>query len=283
MNQNSFHVSVGDFECIALRDATEVTPWKNVIVGADNPAVAQALRERGLSTTGVPWDFLCLFVRSGKDFVVIDTGWGSCTERLQGQFVENLRGEGVSPNDVTLVIITHHDRDHLAGIVAADGTLTFPNARHILTQEGWNWYTSEKNLATLPPPQARFHHAIRSLLEKRVVLVDGETEVAPGIRIVPAPGHRPGHAIVELRSKGRRLFHLADTIPHPIFVDHPDWKSAIDDDKDRARATRQRFLDLAETEKALVFLSHFPVPGLGYVTRDGGTRHWQPVGDKARA
>ncbi len=210
MSRETFHFRVGDFECMAVRDATEITPWKNIVVGAEDPGVAKALREHGLPATEIPWDFSCLFARSGSDLIVIDTGWGCCTERRQGKFLANLRAEGVSPLDVGLVIITHHDRDHLAGIVAADGALAFPNARHVLTQEGWAWYTSEKNLATLPRPQVEFHHAVRSLLERRVVLANGETEVAPGIRILPAPGHRPGHVVVKISSKGERFLHLAE-------------------------------------------------------------------------
>jgi glyoxylase-like metal-dependent hydrolase (beta-lactamase superfamily II) len=283
MGRETFHFRVGDVECMAVRDATELTPWKDIIVGAEDPAVAKALRERGLPATDIPWDFSCLFARSGNDLIAIDTGWGSCTERLQGQFLANLCTEGVSPSDVSFVLITHHDRDHLAGIVAADGTLAFPNARHVLTQEGWAWYTSEKNLASLPEPQAGFHRKVRALLEGRVELVSGEAQVAPGIRILPAPGHRPGHVVVELASKGERLLHLADTIPLPIFVDHPEWKAAFDSVQDEAWATRQRLLDLAESENALVFLSHFPFPGLGHITREGGTRRWRPISLRPRS
>ncbi|MCX6094913.1 MAG: MBL fold metallo-hydrolase [Candidatus Bipolaricaulota bacterium] len=282
MNQSSFRVSVGDFECIALRDATDVTPWKSLVSEAYESAVTRVLSERGLTTTEVSLDYLCLFVRARRELVVIDTGCG-CTEGVQGEALATLRAEGVSLQGVTLVIITHHDRDHLAGVVAPDGTLAFPNARHIMTQVGWAWHTSEKNLAAMPEAHAAFHRTIRSLLEGRVVLVHGETEVAPGIRIIPAPGHRPGHVAVQIVSQGKRLWHLADTIVHPIFVEHPEWGSRFDSTPDEALATRRRFLDIAATEGPLLFLSHFPFPGLGYVTGGAGTRHWQPVGDKPKA
>ncbi len=262
---------------MSVRDATEFTPWTSILVGADAPAVSQSLRERGLPAAGVPWDFLCLLVRSRSDLVVIDAGWGSCTERMHGRFLTSLHDEGISPLDVGLVVITHHDRDHIAGIVASDGSLAFPNARHILTRDGWAWYTSDENLASLSEPQATFHRRVRSLLGDRVTLVSGETEVAPGVRILPAPGHRPGHVTVELSSKGERLLHLADAIPLPIFVDHPEWKAAFDDAPDEASATRRRLLDLAEVEKSLVFVSHFPFPGLGHVTRERGIQRWEPI------
>ena len=65
--------------------------------------------------------------------------------------------------------------------------------------------------------------------------------------------------------------------PLPIFIDHPEWRAAFDSAQDEAWATRQRLLDLAEAGNALVFLSHFPFPGLGYITREKGTRRWRPI------
>jgi glyoxylase-like metal-dependent hydrolase (beta-lactamase superfamily II) len=283
MIQESFHFRVGDFECMSVRDATEFTPWANLIVGAADPAVVQALHERGLPAAGVPWDFLCLLARSDSDLVVIDVGWGSCTERMQGRFLASLTDEGIPPRDVVLVIITHHDRDHIAGIVAPDGSLAFPNARYVLTREGWAWYASEKNLSSLPEPQAAFHRQARSLLEDCVTLVSGETEVAAGVRVLPAPGHRPGHIAVEISSGGERLLHLADAVPLPIFVEHPEWKAAFDDVPEVAGATRQHLLGLAEAENALVFVSHFPFPGLGHVTREQGIARWRPISPGPRS
>jgi glyoxylase-like metal-dependent hydrolase (beta-lactamase superfamily II) len=112
--------------------------------------------------------------------------------------------------------------------------------------------------------------------------MDSEAEIAPGIRILPAPGHRPGHVAVEIASQGERLWHLADTITHPLFVEHPEWGTGFDSAPDEALATRRRFLALAATEGPLVFLSHFPFPGLGRVAKSLDTYRWSPIEFGAR-
>ncbi len=41
--------------------------------------------------------------------------------------------------------------------------------------------------------------------------VDGETEIVPGIRLLPAPGHTDGSQVVVVDSGGRRLVIAGDT------------------------------------------------------------------------
>ena len=53
---------------------------------------------------------------------------------------------------------------------------------------------------------------IRNQLE----LVDGEAEIFPGIRIIPAPGHTPGQIAVSISSKDRKLLYLSDVMFHPV-------------------------------------------------------------------
>ena len=57
----------------------------------------------------------------------------------------------------------------------------------------------------------------------------------------------------------------------------------VDDDKDKAVATRKRILDMAATDKLLVAGYHMPFPGLGYVEKAGGAYRWVPVGYRRSA
>lgn len=276
MGLDRYAFRIGDFECLAVRDASDEIPWARLVPKCYEAAAVKSLSMRGAPTVCASLDFLCLVVRTGSELVVIDAGIGF-TEGVQGAFAKNLLDNGISPSDVSLVLITHHDRDHLAGIIAPDGRLAFPHARHVLTSEGWGWYTSEVNLAAMPEAHALFHRAIRSLLSGRVTLTKGEAEIVPGIRMIPAPGHRPGHVAFEVVSRGKRLLHLADTVTHPIFIEHPEWGTGFDSAPDEALATRRRFLNLAVDQGSLVFLSHFPFPGVGSIARVAGTCRWVPI------
>jgi glyoxylase-like metal-dependent hydrolase (beta-lactamase superfamily II) len=279
MNENAYPFRVGDLDCIAVRDSAEPSDVRDLIPDIDDPVVAEAFARRGWSTGTISYDFLGLYVRSGTDQVVVDPGWGPCTDRLESRFAANLRATGVKPEDVTLVILTHLDLDHAGGVLDARGDLAFPRARHVMAEEALTGYTSDRIQAMLTPSDAAAYRKMASLLNGRTLLTQGETEILPGIRSIPAPGHRLGHMAVEFVSRGETLLHLADTVLHPAIVEHPDWRTGYDSVQETIRATRHRLFDRAVASKALVFFSHTPFPGLGYIRHEGTGWRWEPLAD----
>jgi len=53
------------------------------------------------------------------------------------------------------------------------------------------------------------------------VPVDGEHEVLPGLRLVPAPGHTPGSQVVVVETDGRPIVLVGDTAVQPSDLDEP--------------------------------------------------------------
>ena len=68
-------------------------------------------------------------------------------------------------------------------------------------------------------------------------LLDEEAEIVPGIGVLPAPGHTPGHMVVSVSSGSEVLLYIADTVLHPLHLEHPDWCSIYDIAPERARAS----------------------------------------------
>lgn len=99
-----------------------------------------------------------------------------------------LRDAGRSPFDVTDVLVTHYDPDH-AGAAAAWRRRTGAVVR-IGAEDA-------EVLRTRRPPGTRFRRdlvrRVLPQLPEGVVELHGDTEVAPGLTAVPAPGHTPGH------------------------------------------------------------------------------------------
>lgn len=277
MNSDVYPFRVGSLECISVRDSAEPVPVRELVLDVDDPAVAAAFARRGWSTGLVDYDFLGLFVACGSEQIVIDPGWGLCGDRPAGRFVENLRQAGVSPDDVTCVILTHLDLDHAGGVLNGRGGLAFPNARHVVAEEALVGYTSDRIQSMLTPQDAAAYREIAALLAGRALLTPGETEILPGVRALPAPGHRLGHMVVELISDGNTFLHLADTVLHPAIVEHPDWRTGYDSVQEKIRVTRRGLFARAADTDALVFFSHTPFPGLGRIARDGDTWRWEPV------
>src|SRR5690348_11088016 len=69
-------------------------------------------------------------------------------------------------------------------------------------------------------------------------LVAGEQEVAPGIHVVPAPGHTPGHLAIWLTSGSQHAVFVADAVLGETNFAHPDWTSVFDTDRAQAARTR---------------------------------------------
>ncbi len=215
MGENAYRFRVGSLDCIAVRDCFEPGVVKELIPDVDDPAIAEALAHRGWPTGEIQFDFLGLHAQFGRHSIVIDPCWGPCSDTLESRFLPNLREAGVAPDEVTLVILTHLDLDHAGGVLDGRGGLAFPNARHVMAEEALTGYVSDRIQAMLTPSDAAAYREMATLLSGRTLLTQGETEVLPGVRVLPAPGHRLGHLAVELVSDGQTLLHLADTVLHP--------------------------------------------------------------------
>jgi hypothetical protein len=68
---------------------------------------------------------------------------------------------------------------------------------------------------------------------------------------------------------------MADTVLHPMHLEHPAWRTIFDLNQDDAATTRRRLLDRAAADKLSVLAYHFPFPGLGHVTSTGSAWRWE--------
>src|SRR5690606_37896487 len=101
-----------------------------------------------------------------------------------------------------------------------------------------------------------------------------EAEIAPGVRLMPTPGHTPGHVAVLVADGDAALLVLGDALTNPVVsFRHPGWPLATDEDTEAGAATRTRLLDTLAAD-ALPFVGfHLPFPGLGRAEAvEGGYR-----------
>ena len=99
----------------------------------------------------------------------------------------------------------------------------------------------------------------------------------PGITAVDASGHSPGLMAYHIESEGKRFMITADTCTQYVMaVQRPEWHFEMDDDKEKAVATRKRMLDMLANDKLFVASFHMPFPGIGYVEKGPGGYRWVP-------
>jgi glyoxylase-like metal-dependent hydrolase (beta-lactamase superfamily II) len=287
VSNESFHFQLGAFRCIVVNDGDSVysDPAQVFFVNAPKDHLKKVLRDHNLD---IPtWKeyvspYPSLLINTGQHQVLVDTGAGDL-EPATGNLIPNLRAEGITPEDIDTVILTHAHADHIGGNLDREGKPAFPNARYVMWKEEWDFWISKPNLAALNMGESEKEWFIKYArdhllpIQDQLDLVDHESEIVPGVWAVAAIGHTPGHMAVSITSENKQLLCVSDAVIHQIHLERPDWYTSVDLAPEQVITTRRRFLDRAATERALVHAFHFPFPGLGYVIRKGAGWQWQPM------
>ncbi len=278
MTTNSIYpLTVGELQCTALLDALVDYHVADLFANVPAALVEPELARYGLALDGMlNCPYLSLLIEAGSRKVLVDTGYGDLWEP-GGNLLACLHAAGVTPEQIDTVILTHGHGDHIGGNTGRDGRLQFPNAQWVMDKAEWAFWTAPANV------HDAFTQGVveRKLLPLagRVRLVEGETEIAPGVFTVPLPGHTPGHTLVAVRSQGQELLYASDAMLHPLQVEHPDWCASSYADMDCAAvvASRRALYARAASIHALLMAFHFnPFPGLGYIERAGQGWRWAP-------
>ena len=95
--------------------------------------------------------------------------------------------------------------------------------------------------------------------------------------MIPFPGHRNHHVGIEVESNGEKLLFAADTVCHPLQIEHIDWQFNGDTNHDIAHESHIKFAQMAADSGCLVMAFHFEFPGLGHISQGGDGWKWQPL------
>lgn len=157
-------------------------------------------------------DYYIWVVRSGRNTVVLDTGFTAATAAERGRDyvaspVETLRALGIEPDEVDHLVLSHLHYDHTGHIDA------FPNAR-IVVQEREVAFWTGPHAALGEYPLLASVGDIADLLaanqQGRVAWVDGDGEVVAGISVHLVGGHTPGSQVVRVETGGDPVVLAAD-------------------------------------------------------------------------
>lgn len=300
INQNSvpnagvYQFRVGNFKVATISDGLlKLPPLPTYAPLADPQEVEQAMIERFWSPDNLSLYFNALYIDTGTHHILIDTGAGKELGNGLAKLPKNLAAIGIRPQDIDAVIITHAHPDHIGGIVAQNGHLTFPNAQYYISETEWQfWMAPTVDLSSLLVPD-QFKQGIIAAARKhlqaitsRVHRFQPDQEIISGIVAIAAPGHTPGQSALRIESEGSQLIVAADVFFSEAFdLEHPDWQTGFDLDPQQAAQTRRRLLDQVANERTMVIAYHMPFPALGHIRLQDNapdiadtTRYeWEPV------
>jgi glyoxylase-like metal-dependent hydrolase (beta-lactamase superfamily II) len=215
-------------------------------------------------------------VESRGKRIVVDTCVGNDKPRRvqgwnmrQGRFLQDMAEAGYPRESIEIVLCTHLHVDHVGWNTMLEGgkwVPTFPNARYLFGRREFEHWSSATDETTRTVQQ----DSVRPILDAGLAeLVEMDHRLTPEVRLVPTPGHTPGHVSVHIASQGSEAIVTGDILHHPAQFADLELKTRFDSDAAAATRTRREFFEKHKDGKVLVLGTHFAAPTAGRIVRDG--------------
>jgi glyoxylase-like metal-dependent hydrolase (beta-lactamase superfamily II) len=227
----------------------------------------------------IPLGLRLLLIQGPDRTWLVDTGIGdkfdAKSNRIYGVDAmmpdEALRRAGFDPESVTDILLTHLHFDHGGGSTRADGSPVFRNARYHVQRRQWEWARdpSRKDRASFRP-----HDFVPLSDHDRLVLLDGRTDIADGIEVIPVDGHTPAMQLVRVSDGAQTVLYCADLVPTRTHVRAP-YVMAYDNEPLKAIAEKTEWIGRAAAEDWILFLEHDPTVAACRVRR--GAKDFEAV------
>ncbi len=276
---------VGAFNCHAVSDGAFAGPSLVPLVfgQTSQEETDRIVAEEGIDPSQLVAQKTSIVIDTGSEMVLVDTGSGAGAGPGVGLLVDNLQQVGIAPGDIDVVVLTHGHGDHVGGNVVADGNALFSNARYVMSQEDWDFFTDEQALLDVYPEefaQQQFASTQQNLLpiENAFELIGYDEEIVPGITSVAAQGHTLGHMAVQVQSDDEQFWFLGDAALHSIQLQYPEVVGLPDAQPEQTIETRRTLFAQLADESGMAGFTHFhPFPSLGQVMAEGDVWSWEPV------
>lgn len=278
-----YRYKVGSVEVTAIYDGIWRKPHDPAfIANASVDDTKAALAKAGLPTEFMPIPLTVVVLKINDRLIMMDAGSG--VGQWQGNATHlpaNMAAAGIDYRAIDTIMISHFHPDHVWGLMEKETSApVFPNAELIVHSTEYNWWTDPARLDKLPAGRKPAGKRIADNFPKwkNWKLVEDGAEVAPGIQIIAAPGHTPGHSVYLVDGGSEQFMVSADTMYVPaLLAPHPDWQGSYDQDGPAAIATRHQLIDRVIADNIRICGSHFPFPGTGTFVKDGNAYGFTPT------
>jgi glyoxylase-like metal-dependent hydrolase (beta-lactamase superfamily II) len=278
-----YKYKVGSIEVTAVYDGIWRKPHDPTFIkNASVEDTKEALATAGLTTEFMPIPLTVVVLKIGDKYVMIDSGSGVGQWQANAtNLPSNMKAAGIDRGQISTILVSHFHPDHVWGLMEkGTNAAVFPNAELIVSSTEYKWWTEPGRVEKLPEGRKPAGKRIGDVFPtwKNWKLVEDNAEVAPGVRLLAAPGHTPGHSAFLVTSGKDQLMVSNDAMYVPaLLAPHPDWQGAYDQDGATAVTTRRKLIDRVIADKMMVCGAHFPFPGRGTFAKDGDVYAFAPL------
>jgi len=242
----------------------------------------------------------CLLIKTPDANILVDTGIGN---KLDEKFRElysvkqppdiesGLANLGLKPEDIDFVVNTHLHFDHCGWntIFKSESSATdcsgrpwsankeilptFPCAKYIIQKQEWSD-------ATHPNERTRASYFKENFIplenSGQLILVEGENEIQPGVKVINTIGHTKGHQSVMIESEGKKAIFWGDFMPTSAHIRIP-YLTSFDLYPLELIELKKKFLKQAAAENWLLIFEHDPKVVFAHIKEEDGKQVLQPI------
>jgi len=271
-------VALGDFEITLVRAGFYW--WDGGAIFGVVPRTLWSKKFAPDELNRIRFGFNCYVIRTGEHSILIETGAGDKLDsRARARMKlpdrelplpEILAAQGIDPESIDIVINSHLHFDHCGGnTVLSNGAAkpAFPRARYYTRRGEWE-HAHERHIRdSVSYIDANYDPLVES---GRMVLLDGDCEIAPGVALKLAPGHNRDMGVVTVTSGGQTFCFFSDLIPSSAHVT-PSWVAAFDLFPLEAIDVKIQWMSEAARGNWVCGFGHDPEVAFAHIEKDGQT------------
>ncbi len=205
----------------------------------------------------------CLLIIEDDRKILIDTGMGDKQgekyfkhfhPRLDNNLIESLKQCGVSPSDITDLVLTHLHFDHCGGAAVLDNNgepeMLFKNAKVWVAKDQWNSALKPNHRER---PSMRKENYLPLQDGKELCQIVTDVAVTKNVQLRLTNGHTAGMIVPVINYDGKTIVYGADIFPTSAHV-HVPFVTAYDIQPLKSLDEKSQLLDyIVENDGFLIY------------------------------
>ena len=159
-------------------------------------------------------DYFFCIIRSVDETILVDTGFSRHGGESRGRTLllepaEAFELAGVQPGSTPRIIVTHGHYDHIGNLSL------FPDAEIVMSRKEFDFWAGPhagKPLFSHSVEEEEIAYLLQAAERGRISFLEGEAEVAPGVRVVEVGGHTPGQCVVFVETDQGTVLLASDAV-----------------------------------------------------------------------